>query len=228
MASSSKKMKFEPASVRAALISGTVTIIAAALGGILTFFGTGVVNKKESVVSISQIHAPFLSALKDSSLDQKNAELLYEATTGINRENPNFTNNLRDALVELNLLLTKNELPDSIISRVRMNWAEQVRELIKELEEVSPYQALPTVERRIFNELNDKLESTSVKENINELAALVLARAEELEETRTQARWSLIFAIAGLVGTVVSITISVFQMRQRINLEVDDPEISDG
>jgi hypothetical protein len=142
--------------------------------------------------------------------------LLYEAATSIPNEALEFRSGFREALLKIHLKLVSGELSGAK-GEERVKWLSSFKEPIAKYDEKSPYHGLHPVEGGLFRDLSSFNTDPKVEEKLKQLANVVKARFEELETAKREARWSLIFGIAGVVGAVISILMSLFQAARRAN-----------
>ena len=166
------------------------------------------------------IHPEFKSAifqvLNDKSQIQiSEAVLILDALLPKTAEGLNKSSSLRPELVKLHYSIVSGESDTELTPEQRKSWGDNVKELISKLDEVAPFQRLHPIEASIFQDISALNKNPELDRKLTQLSNLVQARFEELEETK--ARWSLIFGIAGVVGAIVSIFISVFQSTRKPN-----------
>jgi hypothetical protein len=168
------------------------------------------------------IHPEFKSAifqvLNDKSQIQiSEAVLILDALLPKTVEGLNTNSSLRPELVKLHYGIVSGKSDTELTPEQRKSWGDNVKELISKLDEVAPFQRLHPIEASIFQDISALNKNPELDRKLTQLSNLVQARFEELEETKTEARWSLIFGIAGVVGAIVSIFISVFQSTRKPN-----------
>jgi len=100
----------------------------------------------------------------------------------------------------------------------RKSWGTNIKNVIEKLDEVSPFQRLHPIEASLFQDISALNENPELDRKLKQLSNLVQARFEELEEAKSEARWSLIFGIAGVVGAIVSIVLSVRRPRECLKI----------
>ncbi|MFW1508584.1 hypothetical protein ACEWAC_23005 [Vibrio parahaemolyticus] len=196
------------------LVISVGSIVAGFIGTALSvYFYT--VNPKE-IDRFEATYNHFESAVvktmnNNASLDINSLNLYYEAATNKSLDSLDFKPAMRKALVKLHFNIASGKFPE-LSEESYAGWLQQIRKNIDEFEEIAPYEGLHPIERSLFLDislLNDKPE---VESKLRQLASVELARFEELESAKTEARWSLIFGIAGVVGAIISIIIAVWQI----------------
>ena len=201
------------------LIISVGSVIAGIIGAAMSvYFYT--VEPKE-IDRFEATYSKFESAVintmeKNAPLDVDSLNLYYEAAANKGFESLDFKPTMRKALVRLHFNIASGKVPE-INEESYASWLQQIRKNIDEFEETAPYEGLHPIERSLFLDislLNDKPE---VEAKLRQLASVELARFEELESAKTEARWSLIFGIAGVVGAIISIFIAVWQIVRKPN-----------
>ncbi|GAB7227434.1 hypothetical protein VrSk94_11160 [Vibrio rotiferianus] len=187
------------------LFAGILTAALASFSGLL-------VEKElsKTVDKYPAFEAAVIQSLNNSSsLNLGQATLLFEAVhpTG---EIVNHQFTLRSYLVRLNYQLMLNKTEPSVEQENLVNFTEKVQAIISNLEEVRPYQELAPIEASIFQDISALTDDEEIERKLRQLSSIFQVRFEELEQSKAEARWSLIFGIAGLVAGVVSILLSVF------------------
>lgn len=146
----------------------------------------------------------------------KTIKLYYEASTGKNPESIESKSGFRRMLVTLHLNAASGKIKE-LKQEEYSNWLASIRKVIEQYETSTPYQDLDPVERTIFEDISALNENPKIEQKLRQLASVEMARFKELEEAKSEARWSLIFGIAGVVGALISIMIAIWQAIRRPN-----------
>ncbi|MGL0927207.1 hypothetical protein XM79_c11609 [Vibrio vulnificus] len=187
------------------LLAGVLTAVLASFSGLL-------VEKElsKTVDKYPAFETAVIQSLNNSStLNLGQATLLFEAVHPAG-EIVNHQLTLRNYLVRLNYQLMLNKTEPSVEQANLVSFTEKIQAIISNLEEVRPYQELAPIEASIFQDISALTDDEEIERKLRQLSSIFQVRFEELEQSKIEARWSLIFGIAGLVAGVVSILLSVF------------------
>ena len=192
------------------IFAGLLTIVGA-------YFSSEITEREVSKSSdkYPAFEAVMVQVLKNSdvlSLDK--ASLLFEAIHSSD-EVVNHQVTLRNYLVRLNYQITLDRSKLEVEEARLTEFNTQIRKIISNLEEVSPYQGLAPIEASLFQDISALTDDDEVERKLRQLSSVFKVRFEELEQSKTEARWSLIFGIAGLVVGVVSVLLSVFPLTRQ-------------
>jgi hypothetical protein len=181
---------------------------------------------KVSKPSSKDIYPEFKSAIiqvlaDNSKIDIDESLLILDALSATQSENLSSNNSLRSYLVKIHYDIVSSKDDAKQKAETRKLWGDNLKEIIAKIDEVSPFQRLHPIEASIFQDISALNEKPELDRKLRQLSNLVQARFEELEESKTEARWSLIFGIAGVVGAIVSIFISVFQSFRKPNKQIN-------
>ena len=204
---------------RYSFLSLFTTLLVAIISGIIASLTIYTGSPKKVSSSYEVFKESVINSLKAESISLNNIELLYQGATLKQKDDPELILNLRKDLVRIHLEITKGDNLAEDDKKVILAWTKNIREIISEIDKESPYYGLPATERNLVEEINllNQHQNSQLKSKIDQLAVLIGARKEELEKVQSQARWSLVLAIAGIAGTIVSIVISLTQLfRKRI------------
>lgn len=207
------------------LLSVVATILATIIAGSATFMITYIESPKKTATSYEVFKESVITSLRTESSSLNNIELLYQGSTSKLKDDPELIVSLRKALVRIHFEITRgnNFAEDKNINRTE--WAKKIREIISEIDQVSPYHGLPATERNLIEDINLLHQNSQIKSKLDQLAISISARKDELEKTQSQATWSLILAVAGIAGTVVSVVISISQVFLRRVRDIREMQI---
>ncbi|MGF1845266.1 hypothetical protein L4C39_19150 [Vibrio clamense] len=119
---------------------------------------------------------------------------------------------LRNYLLKLNYKILSDTSNLIVQDSEKILWSSKVQDVISKLDENSPYQNLDPLEASIFQDIAALTDNVEIERKLKQLSGLVQVRFEELEQSKLEARWSLIFGIAGVVVGLVSIMLGIFPL----------------
>lgn len=212
--------KFKSVSIESffSLIGATTVAI---LAGIISYYFTAPADKELKQKIISQYERAVIQVLKDgNTADIGSLKLLYEAVTKRKKESLEFQTGFREALIKINFDIASGNYEQQDPEK-RKQWNGILKEALNKYDEKSPYHGLHPVEGAIFQDLSNLNSDPNVEKKLHQLASVERARFEELEKTKKEARWSLIFGIAGVVGAITSIILSLIQTIRRPNNSIN-------
>ena len=191
----------------------TATLMGAAMAASFAFLLTKPDPKSATIYDNFEVAV--INVLEDGTQpDFKMLQLLYEAAAGKNVNAEDFKSGVRKALVRLHYNIASGETTKVPAEKIK-DWLVLIRKNIEEYESSLPYQDLHPVERGLFQDIDALNDKPEIETKLRQLASVELARFEELESAKSEARWSLIFGFAGVVGALISIILAVWQAGQR-------------
>lgn len=153
-----------------------------------------------------KFHQTLLSGLKTGAIatlaDLSN---VYKGIFGLGAEDLSYrygmSRQLRMFMVEL---ISKN-IDKSLDDQTVVEWKDKISEFIRVNEEMAPYADLPPAERNIMRDTSVFLgagDTEAAGRKLNELAAMIQARSDDLNRVRNTNRWSVPLSIVGMVLTI--------------------------
>lgn len=197
------------------VINVLIVAIGVLISAIVSFYLTG--QKTSSIVKedfssvYSEVEAAFVKNLKEGvDPELKNIKLYYEASSGESPESIESKSGFRKMLILLHFNMASGRIKE-IKEEKYSTWLASIRNVIEQYETLTPYQDLDPVVRSIFQDISGLNENPKIEHKLRQLASVEMARFQELEATKSEARWSLIFGIASVVGALISIIIAIAQ-----------------
>lgn len=175
--------------------------VAATYAGFISAMLGRLSSKRES--NLRQFFKVLKAGILNGSLDSPtDIENIY---FGIRRQHKSngynkaaLANWLRQFLVEV--ISDKDVDPKLLEAKVKID------QLIEEIETEHPYEALPSLERSLFldlEEVNNQGEYPSIARKLEQLKTAILAREDSINKLRSTNRWSVPLSILGLILTVL-------------------------
>ncbi len=191
-------------------ISAVIAVLIGVSTVVLSFFTyTRVITGREprDEQEAKKFHQTLLSGLKTGAIvTMADLSDIYRGIFGLGAEDLSYrygmSRQLRIFMVEL---ISKN-IDKSIDDQTIVEWKNKISEFIRVNEEVAPYADLPPAERNIVRDTSVFLKAGDTEaagRKLNELAAMIQVRNDDLNRIRNTNRWSVPLSIVGMVLTIV-------------------------
>jgi len=185
-----------------------------------------------------EIYPEFKSALiqilkDDSSIDKEKSILILDSLLPLSVDRNNSESSLRIFLVKfhyeivsgkINIPLPIQDPPEheeENTAHLRNEWGSNIQSLIKKLDEVSPFQNLPTIEASLFQDISSLNKDPELNRKLKQLSNLMQVRFGELEQARAETRLGIIIGIIGLLASIIPFLYSKIKRTSITTLKSD-------
>lgn len=186
-----------------------VVIITIGYAVIFKTFLDRAINRKK------QRNEKFFKAL-DSGFDNDSIENyedvtnIYEGITKMSTEDNEFKYGLKRWLKEYLVNLVSKDNLDKVILKERKI---KITDFIRKNEEIAPYDDIPSAEKNLLLDIllfSKENKQDALKRKIDELGGIIKTKNEVLNKIQNSNKYSTIFAIVGLVLTIIFGLLSLY------------------